>query len=159
MGDSQRRVYIDTLQAYEAYLVAYKKNRSYKGGMHWKKAKGREYLFRTKDRYGYGKSLGPRSPKSEKMLAEFRRGKQETKERLATLRNRLREQARFCKAALIQRVPRVVANILRLLEQHEMLGRSVIVIGTNALYAYEAAAGVFFDTSIMATKDMDLCFW
>jgi hypothetical protein len=71
------------VQIYEAYLAAFPKNRSYKGGMHWKKAKGREYLFRTKDRRGYGKSLGPRSSKTEKSLAEFRRGKQEMKERLA----------------------------------------------------------------------------
>lgn len=156
LSDNQRRVFIDTLQIYEAYLAAFQKNRSYKGGMHWKKAKGREYLFRTKDRRGYGKSLGPRSSKTEKILAEFRRGKQEMKERLADLRNQLSEQARFCRAALIQRVPRVVTNILRLLEQHDLLGRNIMVVGTNALYAYEAAAGVFFDPSIMATKDMDL---
>ena len=31
-----------------------------------------------------------------------------------------------------------------------------IVIGTNAIYAYEAAAGIFFDSAIMATRDMDI---
>ena len=156
LSDSQRRVYIDTSQVYEAYLAASKKSLSYKGGMHWKKAKGREYLFRSRDRYGYGKSLGLRSPETEKILTEFRRGKQQTKEREASLRNRLKEQARFCKAALIQRVPRVVTSILRLLEQHRMLGRNIIVVGTNSLFAFEAAGGVFFDNPIMATKDMDL---
>ena len=156
LSDSQRRVYIDTFQVYEAYLAAYNKNIPYKGGMHWKKAKGREYLFRTRDRYGYGKSLGPRSLETEKIIAEFRRGKQQTKERLASLRTRLNEQARFCKAVLIQRAPRVVTSILRLLEQHRMLGRNIMVIGTNSLYAFEAAGGVFFENPIMATKDMDL---
>ena len=156
MSDSQRRIYIDTSQVFEAYLAAFKKNLSYKGGMHWKKAKGREYLFRTRDRYGYGKSLGPRSPETEKIIAEFRRGKQQTKERVASLRTRLNEQARFCKAALVQRVPRVVTSILRLLEQHRMLGRNIMVVGTNSLYAFEAAGGVFFENPILATKDMDL---
>jgi hypothetical protein len=155
-SDSQRRVYIDTSQVYEAYLTAFNKHISYKGGMHWKKAKGREYLFRTRDRYGYGKSLGPRSPETEKIIAEFRRGKHQAKERLTSLRSRLKEQARFCKAALIQRVPRVVTAILRLLEQHRMLGRNIMVVGTNSLYAFEAAGGVFFENPIMATKDMDL---
>jgi len=136
--------------------VIYHKSRAYRGGMHWKKSKGREYLFRTRDRYGYGKSLGPRSPETEKIIAEFRRGKQQTKERLASLGSRLKEQSRFCKAALIQRVPRVVTSILRLLEQHSMLGRNIMVIGTNSLYAFEAAGGVFFENPIMATKDMDL---
>ena len=31
-----------------------------------------------------------------------------------------------------------------------------MVIGTNALYAYEAAAGVFLEQGIMATSDMDI---
>ena len=83
MNDSQRRVFIDAVQLYDAYIDAFYKSRAYRGGMHWKKAKGREYLFKTRDRYGNGKSLGPRSSKTEKILAEFRRGKQEMKERLA----------------------------------------------------------------------------
>ncbi len=66
MTDNQRRVFIDTGQLYEVYMNTFRKSRSYRGGMHWKKSKGREYLFRTLDRYGYGKSLGPRSPETEK---------------------------------------------------------------------------------------------
>ena len=76
MNDSQRRVFIDTVQLYDAYIDAFYKSRAYRGGMHWKKAKGREYLFKSRDRYGYGKSLGPRSPETEKILAEFRKNKQ-----------------------------------------------------------------------------------
>ena len=66
MTDNQRRVFIDTEQLYEVYMNTFRKSRSYRGGMHWKKSRGREYLFRTYDRYGYGKSLGPRSPETEK---------------------------------------------------------------------------------------------
>jgi len=156
MNDNQRRVFIDTVQLYEALGAALQKNRSCKGGMHWKKAKGREYLFRSLDRYGYGKSLGPRSQETEKILADFRRAKQQAKSRLSALKDRLKEQARFCRAAMIQRVPRTVAAILRVLDQYNILGRNVIVIGTNAMYAYEAAAGVFFDRSMMSTKDVDI---
>jgi len=156
LTDNQRRVYIDTVQVYEAHLDAIEKNRSYTGGMHWKKVKGKEYLFRSRGRHGHGVSLGPRSPETEEMFNSFQRGKQEMKERLDSLRHRLDEQARVCKAALIQRVPSVVTGILRLLNQHDMLGRNLIVIGTNALSAYEAAGGVFFDAPIMATEDMDI---
>ena len=156
MNDNQRRVFIDTVQLYEALGAALQKQRSYKGGMHWKKAKGREYLFRSLDRYGYGKSLGPRSEETEKILADFRLAKQQAKSRVSALQDRLKEQARFCKAALIQRVPRTVAAILRMLDRFNILGRNVIVIGTNAMYAYEAAAGVFFDNSMMSTKDVDI---
>jgi hypothetical protein len=124
--------------------------------MHWKKAKGKDYLFRTRDRYGNGNSLGPRSPETERILAEFRQKKQAAKERLASLKKRLTEQARFCKAAAIQRVPRVVKRVLSELDRHRLLGKSVMVIGTNALYAYEAAAGVFLDRPVLATEDMDI---
>ena len=156
LSDNQRRIYIDAVQVYEAYLDAIEKNRSYKGGIRWKKVKGKEYLYRTRVRYGHGESLGPRSPETEGIFNSFRRGKQEMKERLDSLRHRLDEQARVCKATLIQRVPNVVTGVLRLLDQHDMLGRNLIVIGTNALYAYEAAGGVFFDTPIMATEDMGI---
>jgi hypothetical protein len=156
LSDNQRRIYIDTSQLYEAFILAYRKSQFYSGGMHWKKAKGKEYLFKSKDRYGYGQSLGPRSPDTEKILADFRSAKKEAKERLASLKERLKEQARFCKAAMIQRVPRVVTKILILLDQKNILGRNVIVAGTNAMYAYEAAAGVFLDHPLMATMDMDI---
>ncbi len=156
LSSDQRRIFIDTQQLYEAYVETFHRSRSYKGGMHWKKAKGREYLFRTRDRYGYGKSLGPRSPETEKILNDFQRAKKDIKDRLTSLKNRLKEQARFCKATRIQRVPRVVTGILRLLDQEKLLGKNVLVIGTNAMYAYEAAAGVLFERQLMATRDMDI---
>ncbi len=154
--DNQRRIFLDSAQLYEAYIAAFRENRAYRGGMHWKKAKGKDYLFRSRDRFGYGKSLGPRSPETERVLMEFRTGKERSQERLKTLKGRLREQARFCRAAQIQRVPRTVAGILRMLDQYGLLGRNLSIIGTNALYAYEAAAGVFVDRPILATQDMDL---
>ena len=46
--------------------------------------------------------------------------------------------------------------ILRLLEQHQLLGRSLQIVGTNALYAYEARAGVFLERGLLATQDMDV---
>lgn len=156
MSDIQRRVFIDTGQIYEAYTDSVRKSAAYRGGMHWKKAKGREYLFRSIDREGHGKSLGPRSPDTEKILADFRRNKERLKERTASLKDRLMEQSRFCKAARIQRVPRIVAGILRLLDQSNLLGKNVMVAGTNAIWAYEAAAGVFLDSGLLSTGDMDL---
>jgi hypothetical protein len=156
MSDNQRRVYLDAVQLYEAFISGFQKSRSYRGGMHWKKAKGRQYLFKSRDRYGYGKSLGPRSAETEKILADFRKAKKEAKDRLATLKNRLKEQSRFCKAAMIQRVPRIVTGVLRVLEQRNLLGQNILVIGTNAMYAYEVAAGVFLDRPLTATRDMEI---
>jgi len=37
-----------------------------------------------------------------------------------------------------------------------LLGKNLLVIGTNAMYGYEAVAGVQFDAGLMATTDVDL---
>ena len=155
---NQRRIFVDICQLHEAYEDACRRSESFKGSMRWKKSKGREYLFKQLDRRGNGKSLGPRSEETEGILAGFQKGKAETKDRLASVKKRLDEQARFCKAAGIQRVPTVVARILRVLEKFKVLGNRLMIMGTNALYAYEALAGVFFDSPIMATEDLDIVF-
>ncbi|MCF8068227.1 MAG: nucleotidyltransferase domain-containing protein [Desulfobacterales bacterium] len=156
MNDNQRRVFIDTCQIFDAYMDAYENNKAYHGGMYWKKSKEKDYLFKSSDRYGYGKSLGVRSPETEKIFDEFHKNKQISSGRLKAIKERLKEQARFCKAAMIQRVPRVVTRILQEFNFRKMLGKNVIVIGTNALYAYEAGAGLFYNRDLMATMDMDI---
>ncbi|MFZ5572185.1 MAG: GSU2403 family nucleotidyltransferase fold protein [Thermodesulfobacteriota bacterium] len=156
MSNEQRRIFINTAQLHEAYTDAYDKSRGYRGGMHWKKAKGREYLFRSRDRYGYGQSLGPRSPETEAICGKFHENKKMLDDKLSELRQKLREQARLCKAVKIVRAPRLVTAILRLLAQHNLMGRNLTVIGTNALYAYEASAGVFFESGLTSTEDMDI---
>ena len=156
MNEDQRRIFIDTAQLHEAFMDAFARSRAYRGGMHWKKSKGKEYLFRSLDRSGHGKSLGPRSEETESIHAEFHQNKQQVLDRLNHLTGQLKAQARFCKAARIARVPRIVTSILRLLEQHQLLGRHLLVIGTNALYGYEAKAAVFLAQGLLATRDMDV---
>ena len=65
MTGDQRRILVDATQLHHAYLEVAAKSRGYRGGMHWKKVKGRDYPFRSRDRFGYGKSLGLRSPETE----------------------------------------------------------------------------------------------
>ena len=154
--ENQRRVFIDTAQVYEALVAVLRDGQAYRGGMHWKKSGGREYLFRSVDRHGNGKSLGPRSPENERIMVEFHRRKAEIAGRSNGLRERVAEQARICKAVRIGRVPSTATAILRLLEQGGLLGDNVWVAGTHSLFAYEARAGVFLDSPLMATADIDL---
>lgn len=156
LNPNQRRIYIDAAQLHEAYMDAFLKSRAFRGGMHWKKAKGKQYLFRSLDRFGHGKSLGARSPQTEAIHHHFHSQKKQIHDRLKGLKERLKEQARFCKAARIGRAPTIVTAILRCLEQHQRLGRNLCIIGTNALYAYEMRAGVFLEPGLMATRDIDL---
>ena len=156
MSNEQRRIFIDAAQLHESYMDAFQKARSYRGGMHWKKAKGKEYLFRSLDRFGHGKSLGPRSSETEGIYESFHENKRRLKEKLGSLKMKLAEHARLCKAIRIARVPAVATAILRLMEQRKLLGHGLQVIGTNAIYAYEASAGVFFEREITATRDLDV---
>ena len=142
---SQHQTLTRAIQAHQAYLKALQATLPFKGGMHWKKIKGREYLYQYRDRYGHGRSLGPRSPATEDIWAEFTRQRREVAARLRTQRQRWAEAARFCRAALIHRVPDPVTRILRHLEHGDFSGAPLLVVNTQALHAYEFAAGVFID--------------
>ena len=96
LTDNQSRIFIDTVQLYESFRNAFKSNRSHRGGMHWKKVQNKEYLFKTLDRYGNGKSLGPRNVETEKIYDIFHSNKKKASKRFTGLKSRLKEQARFC---------------------------------------------------------------
>jgi hypothetical protein len=80
---NQQRTLHRAVEAYQAYLEAVEAGRPLKGGMHWKKVKGREYLYKYRDRSGHGSSLGPRSPHTEGLWAEY--GRQRRTSRFRTL--------------------------------------------------------------------------
>ena len=61
LTEGQRQIYRTAAELYQDYLEALRQGLAFKGGMHWKKIRGREYLYRYRDRYGHGESLGPRS--------------------------------------------------------------------------------------------------
>lgn len=144
LSPGQRQTHQAAVEIYRAYLEARKESRAFLGGMHWKKIRGRDYLYRYRDRRGHGESLGPRGEHTERLFALFTRERREATVRLRRERLRLHEQARFCRAALINRVPRATARILRRLEEHPA-GGNLLVVGTTALYAYEAGAGVLLE--------------
>src|ERR1700690_3627748 len=88
LSSEQLRTVVDTQQLFEAWAEAFERARTFRGGMHWKTSAGKQYLFRTRDRRGYGKSLGPRSAETEQTLEHFKRNKAEVKAREMALRRR-----------------------------------------------------------------------
>lgn len=158
LSPEQRRHLIDLQQIYEVELQAARHALTYVNGMTWKKANGREYLFRLSGRRGYGKSLGPRTPETEAVLARFQEGKREAGERLRAVRTEAELRARIAKAVGLGRVPRTVARLLRLLDERSLLGKDVLVLGTHCLFAYESVAGVHFSAQVSTTRDIDLLF-
>lgn len=153
----QAKMSIDIRQVFDAWRVVSTQYRAhYVGGMHWKTVNETEYLVKTINRTGGMKSLGPRSPETEAIIHEFKESKNRTFKRKKTLALRIREMSGVAKAVGINRVPNVVARLLRKLDEQGMIGKNLMVVGTNALFGYEAVAGCFIDGSLTATNDCDL---
>jgi hypothetical protein len=158
LSNDQRKYLIDSSQIYESYIEARRHADTYRHGMTWKQAGGREYLFRLSGRTGHGKSLGPRSPETERILQEFREGKARAQERLDGLTQRLDQLAKINRALRLGRVPTVVAKLLRALDERDMMGDEFMVLGTQALFAYESVAGVRIDPQFTSSGDVDLMY-
>jgi len=155
LTEEQARVYIDTCQLYSALQNAMAQAAHYKGSMRWIKRGDKEYLFKARDRKGNGTSLGPRSAKTEQQRTQFMLGKQQSGDRVKALKEKLLLQAKYNKANRLGRLPVDAAKVLR--GMHAM-GVEHTVIGTNAMFAYEALAGVQFVREILATTDIDILF-
>ena len=161
LNSDQRRELVNTQQRYAAYREAQERANAYRGSMVWTKLKGREYLVRsayTKSGQRRQTSLGLRSKETETIKQEFDRGRAEAQSRLQNLKDVIARQSAVNRALGLGRVPLIGAKIIRALDQAAMLGSGIRVLGTNAIYAYEAAAGVRIDPGLTTTEDIDLLF-
>jgi len=156
LPNSAAKQYLDAVAAYEGWRQVSLQLADYRGGMHWKTVNGREYLYKTTDRRGNAKSMGPRDEANEHILAEFSRRKSELQAREAALRQTLEMQVRVNAALRVGSVPNEVMQVCVALEQAGLLGKAIMVIGTNAMHAYSFLGAVRFDPEFMATTDVDL---
>lgn len=157
----QRREHINTQQRFLGWDDARRRLNETRGSMGWKTVDGKDYLVRSYyDKQGIRRqrSLGPRSTSTENTQAEYERGRDEAENRFKEIDAALARQAAINRALGLGRVPIPAARALRSLTDANLLGQGVRVVGTNAIYAYEAAAGVFVDSGITATGDIDLLF-
>ncbi|MDK9694594.1 MAG: nucleotidyltransferase domain-containing protein, partial [Sulfurimonas sp.] len=141
---------------YKSYISKKKRyDKSFRYRMGWQKVKEKEYLFRecldTKKR----KSLGVRSGETEAIYDSFRTQKAELKKSIKESKIVLERQEKISKFTKISRVPNVLINLFRRLNELG-LDDKVVVIGTNSLYAYEAYCGVFIENQHLATFDIDI---
>jgi len=153
----QRRQLIDAQQAFRAWHEANHEFRhgyppiyqGYRASMRWKRVAGKEYLYRG------DKSLGPRSPETERIKTEYTEQRTKLRARLTRLENRLEEMRPVNRAMGLGRVPNIAARVLRKLDSEGLLGGHLYVAGTHALFAYEARSGVLFSGELTATTDID----
>jgi hypothetical protein len=155
LRSEQARQLVDCRQIFDALRAAeVEAAHRFAGSMAWKRVKGRDYLYRRRGAVEH--SLGQRSAETEAVAAAFHAGKAALEDQVAGLRDRLERMAPVNVALGLARVPDVVARILRRLDVVGMLGARAIVVGTNALFAYEASAGCQFQSGLLATGDVDI---
>jgi hypothetical protein len=152
------RQYIDSVAVFEAHEEALHEAAQVRGGMYWHKgpahAPEASYLVRTTPTGGET-GLGSRSKATERIYAKFIERKRASDERLAGLKASLQEHRRLNRALRVGRVDPLITSILNRLALSN-LGEHFRVVGTHALYAYEAAASINFEADAVATRDIDL---
>ena len=155
LSNEQRRQMIDARQVYEEWQHARQElKHSYSGSMRWVKRKGKQYLLR---KAGISeKSLGAKTPETDVKYDGFISGRERLRERAKALSDRLDQMAPVNRALNLGRVPRLTARIIRKLDDTGLLGSHLFILGTNAIYAYEAGAGVHTGAELLATGDADL---
>ena len=155
LSAEQRRIAVDAVQLYQHLLDLFQEYREFRGGLHWKTVGAKEYLVKTLDRMGHQQSLGRRSPKTEELVRQFTERKNELRGQLKSIEEELGRRAKFCVAAGVNRVPRIAADIVRVLDSSGLLGTHLLILGSHAIYAYEFAAGVQLKTGLLQTNDLD----
>lgn len=155
IDNNQARILIDAKQSFESLKSAYVDAKKYAGSMFWRESNGSEYLTHSPARK-IQKSLGPRNAETEAILSSFTLNKLNTKNKLDAMLEQQSEHARMISAVHLNRVPLIVAQLSRKLKQIPKLANTTLIVGTNALYAYEAGTGVKFVSGIVATRDVDV---
>ena len=154
LSEDSIRQYIDAKSAFTALEQAKLRAAEFRGGMVWKTVKGKEYLVRTTTRGGQT-GLGAKSTETEAIYDKFTAGKARSAELSSGLKQAAVKHQRLNRALRVGRTPNIIIDILLGLSEAGLSDRFTI-IGTNALYAYETAAGVRLNEAHLATRDVDL---
>lgn len=148
------RQYIDARSAFIELERSKKNALQVRGGMVWKTVKGTEYLIRTTSAGGQS-SLGAKSDKTLAMYEKFTQQKTNITARLTSLKEAVAKHERMNRALRVGRMPNIAVTILNRIA-NAGLDEHFRVVGTHALYAYEAAAGVNLSSEVTSTRDIDL---
>ena len=142
---------------YDTYLETLTRyNMQYRYKILWQKHKdGYQLLAKENLKTKKREYLGRRNEEMEQIASSFRSAKQEIKERLAHLKDRLKRDEKLNKLEGIARAPKELIALFRKINELG-LDRKLIVIGTNSLYAYESKAGIIIEEEHLATRDIDI---
>lgn len=156
--DENLRPLIDGEQLYSSYLSAKADAKKYVARLGWQDApNGKRYLVsvRTVSGIRQKKGMGVESPETQKIYTRYVTEQKNAQLKLIAIDAAYQKCVRMNRALRLGDTPPVVVHILKELEQ-AALTKKVLIIGTNAIFAYSSAARVTADPTITATRDLDL---
>jgi hypothetical protein len=159
LTNEQLRVLENLAVAYDEWVKVERSVPEGRPWLHWKTVKGYQYLYQKNARAGRTPSLGRRSPETERAYSEYRERmavRQAAQDRARSITEKIREYARIYRSLRLPMLDPVAGAILRLADVRGLLGDALIVVGTNAIGAYELEAQVRFAGNLDATDDFDL---
>ena len=155
LSDQQRLFLVESDQIYRAWREILWRHRDYKYGMRWKSVNGKDYLLRLTSASGNSKSLGPRTPETERIFEQFQHGKDLAEERYRQFKIKIESQRKLNRAVRLGRMPTIIGEILLRLDESQVLSE-LRVVGTHAIFAYESMAAVELKMELLASGDIDL---
>lgn len=156
LTEDQRRQFIDAEAVFSALETAQEEAWRHRGFMFWREQSGRNYLIRSWPNTKQN-SLGPESDATRKTYQAFSTRKEQIDHRVSELREQLDKMQRLNRALRVGRTPDIVVKVLNTLAKARV-ARYFLLVGTNALYAYESAAGVRLPNDVLATRDADFLY-
>ena len=152
VDDESLRLLANLEQHYTAWIDA--ERVLLPGRLAWKTVGARDYLYRLTHGRGNGRSLGPRSPEAEAQYDAAQTARQSAD----ILWPLLRREGAMYRALRLPRISSAAADLLREFDRNGLLGGSLMVVGTNAMAAYEIEARARFATAagVDSTLDFDM---
>jgi hypothetical protein len=157
-SDEQSRILVNLRQRYEVWIDSERALSALPYDLRRKEVSGRFYLYEIYDRGGNGKSLGPWSDEQARRLETYRAQKAEAKARLEQGKIGLDETARLARALRLPMAANDAGPILREADRRNLLGTSLLVVGTNVMPAYALEANGFIRELPDETADFDLAW-
>lgn len=124
----------------------------------WKSTNGVRYLYETWGREGNGRSLGAETPALVERHRQFQSDRIDFKLDMEEVTKAIAETASLYATLRLPMVDTRAAEIFREADIAGMLGTQLLVVGTNAMMAYEMEAGARIFMGFDATADCDLAF-
>lgn len=157
-SDEQARTLVNLRQRYEVWIEADQALFRLPYDLRRKTVGGREYLYEINDRSGNGRSLGRWDDDKAAQFTAYHAEKDRLKARRDLARTSLDESSRLARALRLPLLSSAAGTILREADRRGLLGRDLLVIGTNCMAAYAQEAAGFIRDAPDETEDFDLAW-